>query len=248
MFLKWSMRAQCTLVLHGHARVTHIMLSGVVLPILLTVHRQLVAARGDLPLHPAQIHHEIELVQIAMYQAVLRQPPRQHRALLEDALGLRGAHPIRVQLIQRHAAHESHGDDVTILSHRLGRGIAHVVQRLHESVLLERRGSGEEQPRVGQGSILRSLFFILGEGVDHEVIALLLHVTEGRPPEPVELEHDLRVPRGDGEVDVALLPRADLVPDPGDDPAGLQVVQCEYVVARVREPISVVAAALVVAQ
>jgi len=66
---------------------------------------------------------------------------------------------------------------------------------------------------------LRPLLFVLGEGIDHEVISLLLHVAEGRPAETMEFEHDLRVARGNGEVDVAFLSGADFVAEAGDNPA-----------------------------
>mmetsp|Transcript_35498 Transcript_35498/g.85649 ORF Transcript_35498/g.85649 Transcript_35498/m.85649 type:complete len:225 (-) Transcript_35498:140-814(-) len=183
-----------------------------------------------------------------MHQSMLRQPSRQPRALLEDALGLLGAHPVRVQLIQWHAPDESHGDDVSILTHRPGRRVSHLVQRLHERVFLEGRRSRQEQPRVGNRPTLPAPFPILGSGVHHEVIALLFHVPKRRPAEPVEFEHDLRVSGRDGEVDVALLPGADLVADAGDDAAGLEVVQRQDVVSRIRQAVPVVAAALIVAQ
>mmetsp|Transcript_4917 Transcript_4917/g.11028 ORF Transcript_4917/g.11028 Transcript_4917/m.11028 type:complete len:420 (-) Transcript_4917:93-1352(-) len=255
VFLQRAVGAQGAFDLHRHARVSHVMFRGVIFPVSHFAPRVSVVVlaiattpAGDLALHATQIHHQIKLVQIAVDQPVLGQPSRQLAALTENLLGLRGAHSIRLQLIQRHASHQPHGDHVTILRDGSRGGVPHVKKRFHEGVLLEGRSPREEEPRVGQRAVLRPVLLVLDQRVDHEVVPFLLHVPKGRPAQPVELEHDLPVLRSDGEVHVRLLPRADPISQPGHEAAALQVVQGEDVVAAVGEAVAVVAAALVVAE
>ncbi|KAL3777620.1 hypothetical protein ACHAW5_006771 [Stephanodiscus triporus] len=184
-----------------------------------------------------------------MDQTVTRESSGERRALLPHALGLFRRDPVGVELIERHAAHETHGHDVSTTPDGPRGGISVVVQRGHEGILLRGRRAGEEQPRVGQVAIRRSAPpAVLRRGVYGEVIALLLDVAEGRAAETMELEHYLGIPRRDGEVHVRLLPRAYPVPDPADDAASLEIVQRQDVVSGIRQSVSVVAAALIVTQ
>lgn len=64
----------------------------------------------------------------------------------------------------------------------------------------------------------------------------------------MELEYNLSVLRCDGEVDIALFSGADFVPQPSDNLALFEAPQRQNVVSRVGEAVSVVAAALVVAE
>ena len=91
---------------------------------------------------------------------------------------------------------------MTILRHGARSGISDIVEGLHEGVFFGGGGAREEEPGVGEGAVLGAVFFVFGEGVDHEVVAFFLDVAEGGAAEAVEFEDYLGVLGGYGEVDI----------------------------------------------
>lgn len=106
---------------------------------------------------------------------------------------------------------------------RRGRRKPVLEQRRHEGELLQRGEPRHVQPGHRRPAL--------------EVVALVLDGLERRPPQAVQLEHHLIPVGGLRHVDVRLLPHADLAADGADVAPGLEHVQGQDVVARVRQPV-----------
>mmetsp|Transcript_50290 Transcript_50290/g.151395 ORF Transcript_50290/g.151395 Transcript_50290/m.151395 type:complete len:310 (+) Transcript_50290:1371-2300(+) len=238
MTLERAVGREMPLGAHRHARVTDVMLPGA--PVLIVP--------GDGRLHSAQVDHEVKFVQVAVDQSVAGQSIREEGRLLKDGSGLLGRNAPGVDLIQRYAPDQSHGDHVAVVPQRSGRLIVHAEQSLHEGEFLQGRDATQEQPRVGLLLEGQSLLLVLRHGVHHEIVALLLHIPEGRPSQPVKFQYDL-LPRGRrGDVHVRLFPRTDPISQRRDDPPRFQIVQRQNVVSRVGQSISVVSARSIVTE
>mmetsp|Transcript_18929 Transcript_18929/g.34142 ORF Transcript_18929/g.34142 Transcript_18929/m.34142 type:complete len:201 (+) Transcript_18929:1037-1639(+) len=89
-------------------------------------------------LNATQIYEQVELVQIAMDQAVLSKAQRQITGLMKYGRGLFRRQVPRTHLIQRHPSNQRHGDYMAIVCDRFWSRIVDIVQGFHKGKLLER--------------------------------------------------------------------------------------------------------------
>ena len=94
------------------------------------------------------IHQQIELVEVAVHQAVLGEADHQ----VEGALPGCSRRAQRPQAGQRHAVHQGHEHRVAVHIHSLGHREAVGVEGLHERVLLQGRQVRQVQPVVAGGA------------------------------------------------------------------------------------------------
>jgi hypothetical protein len=74
-----------------------------------------------------------------------------------------------------------------------------------------------------------------------EVVSLLSDVAKGGSAQSMDLEDMLSAVLGTSEIDVALLASPDAVSQCCDESPGFQIVQCQNVIAGIREAVTIVA-------
>eukprot|EP00760_Papus_ankaliazontas_P032920 PhM_4_TR6082/c0_g1_i1/m.74624 len=158
--------------------------------------------------------HEVELVEIAVNQSVLRKAHEHVHALVEQLARVREV----LDAHEHRAVDLFHDNGVAVVVNGLRHGVAFFVQGLHEGEFLRRRQTAQIEP-VGAAA-LRAL----------RIVTVARHRSEGASPETLQFDNQLVAIAVAANVDVALLPTPDHLTDARENTTATEYMESEVVV------------------